>query len=191
MTFGLKIKYFLTWRLLIVLSSWWMFRRERCLGQGRSRGGGIKKQNSRCSHQIQIHSHQIQIQKSKIHPHYVEIKNAFTSNTNSHKSYIQSHKCCGQTAHSSAISAIHWWNQKDRHSAVAITRTNFIITNVVITRNIESEGSTRVDNTKAPLITFARWFSRHVWMINMRTLFQKSKAYSIFFKLSISIYRHA
>ena len=34
-------------------------------------------------------------------------KNAFTSNTNSHKSYIKSLKCCGQTAHSSVINAIH------------------------------------------------------------------------------------
>ena len=49
----------------------------------------------------------IEQNKLQMHSHYVEIKNAFTSNTNSHKSYIQSLKCCGQTAHSSVINAIH------------------------------------------------------------------------------------
>ena len=31
-----------------------MFRLERCLGHGRSRGGGIRRQNLRYSHQTQI-----------------------------------------------------------------------------------------------------------------------------------------
>ena len=119
---------------LMNVQAWAMFG-ARAIKRRRDKEAELKVLSSNTNSFTSNTNSKIKQNQIQIHSHYVEIKNAFTSNTNSHKSYIQSLKCCGQTAHSSVINAIHWWNQKDRHSAVAITRTNFIITNVVITRN--------------------------------------------------------